>query len=141
MVRSHSARKSLSLLEKPYSTRGPHVIKLLAQGFYLSFYGGENNGIKLHTISEYIIYSEIVQVSMTVPYAEYVYMLPEGTQLLFNYNYGGRCEKFIIELNVEEEIKEYPINGKIMLKGRFRFIRDFLAEEREYRRKMREEGF
>lgn len=96
------------------------------------FHGGPKDGTYLYQDKASVVSTEWPQVPNNARVAKTIYELPEGTEILIDYNSWIGPEKFIIRLDSTQEVQEYEIGLSRLrtytLKARYTVIRDLIKE-------------
>lgn len=114
------------------------------------FHGGERDGQFLYQNKPATVSTEWLQkgqngVIQNARVVKTVYDLPEGTEILIDYQGHDGPEKFIIRLDASQEVKEYEIGTSRLrtytMKGRYTIVRDLVKKAEESLKESQEEGF
>jgi hypothetical protein len=107
--------------------------------------GGPNDGKFLYQVKSTIVSQEWVKQDKHQTVVRTVYELPEGTDVLIDYNGHEGPEKFIVRLDGAEEVKEQEVGTSrlrtYLLKGRYHLVRDLIKQVKNNLKASQEEGF
>ncbi len=109
------------------------------------FVGGEYDGTFLYQQKAAIVSQEWVERNKHQTVVKTVYELPEGTEILIDYQGHEGPEKLVIRLDGSQEVQEYEIGTSRLrtytMKGRYMQVRDLVAEKASTLQRSQEEGF
>ena len=109
------------------------------------FVGGPNDGQFLYQKKSAIVSQEWVERDKHQTVVKTVYELPEGTEILIDYQGYEGPDKFVIRLDPSQEVVEQEIGtGRLRtysIKGRYSKVRDLVAEKSNAIKRSQEEGF
>ena len=109
------------------------------------FVGGEHDGQFLYQDKPSTVSTEWLKSDKHARVVKTVFDLPEGTEILIDYQGHDGPEKFIIRLDASLEVKEYEIGTSRLrtytMKGRYMIVRDLVKKAEESLKESQEEGF
>jgi hypothetical protein len=109
------------------------------------FIGGAKDGQYLYQDKPSIISTEWPVNDKHARVAKTVYDLPEGTEILIDYQGHEGPEKFIVCLDASQEVQEREIGTSRLrtytMKGRFTLVRDLIEAAKTNLKTSQEEGF
>ena len=115
------------------------------QKLQAKFVGGPNDGKFLYQNKPAIISQEWGPRDKHQTVVKTVFELPEGTEILIDYQGFQGPEKFIIKLDASQEIVEQEIGTSRLrtytMKGRYVVVRDLIKQAEDSLKASQEEGF
>jgi len=115
------------------------------QNMQAKFADGENNGKFLYQNKPAVVSQEWLANDKHTKLVKTVFELPEGTEILINYQGHEGPEKFIIKLDASQEVKEREIGTSRLrtykMKGRFVVVHDLIKEQADSLKASQEQGF
>lgn len=114
------------------------------------FIGGERDGQFLYQNKPATVSTEWLQkgqdgVIQNARVVRTVYELPQGTDILIDYQSYVGPEKFIIRLDESQEVQSYEIGTSRLrtytMKGRYTIVRDLVKGAEDSLKASQEEGF